>query len=329
MRGKALMVLLFVLVGLSAQAAEPPAFRSQHLADHPLVGRIWSVADGHLVEPEQLVDAAVAADFVLLGEIHTNPDHHTLQAWLIGELVAAGRRPAVVFEMISRDVQDRIDAHLRAAPQDAAGFGDAVGWSQTGWPDWTLYQPILEAALPAGLSVHAGDPVPDERRNVGREGLAVLAPEERSRLGLDVVPNEADTQAMQRALSEGHCGLVPPDALGPMEAVQRFRDATLADSLIAAAKAAPAEGGGAVLIAGSGHVRADTAVPVYLARRMPSARILAVAFVEVDPDRPDPSHYLPQAVGGAAPYAFLWFTPRVSVNDSCDGLRERFRKRNG
>lgn len=62
----------------------------------------------------QLEEALAKARFVLLGEIHANSDHHLIQALLVEALVKkGGRRPAVVFEMISPDQQADLDRHAK------------------------------------------------------------------------------------------------------------------------------------------------------------------------------------------------------------------------
>jgi uncharacterized iron-regulated protein len=46
----------------------------------------------------------------MLGEIHPNPDHHVLQAEFLGHMVGKGRKPAVVFEMVTRAEQPILDS---------------------------------------------------------------------------------------------------------------------------------------------------------------------------------------------------------------------------
>src|SRR3546814_2820761 len=84
-------------------------------------------------------------------------------------------------------------------------------------------------------------------------------------------------EALRKELRESHCGLLPEAALGGMLKVQRLWDAWMADSMLAAA----ADGAeGAVLIAGSGHVREDRAVPWHLGGRG-GGDALTLALVEV------------------------------------------------
>ena len=68
--------------------------------DHPLVGRIWDQRGQRFADEEALVAAAAAADFVMLGEMHDNPDHHVVQARLVRALGDRGKRPALAFEML-------------------------------------------------------------------------------------------------------------------------------------------------------------------------------------------------------------------------------------
>jgi hypothetical protein len=78
-----------------------------------------------------------------------------------------------------------------------------------------------------------------------------------------------------------------------------------------------------VLIAGKGHARDDRGVPAALAKDAPGRKVVAVAFVEVDDDKTDPSSYREDGLEGRAPFDFLVFTPRTSREDPCEALRAR------
>src|SRR5712672_162661 len=94
--------------------------------DNALVGKIWDVKAGAFVEPGAMLKRLVAARFVLLGERHDNPDHHRLQGRVLGELVKAGRRPALVLEMLEVPQQADVDRYLARADANAAGLGAAL-----------------------------------------------------------------------------------------------------------------------------------------------------------------------------------------------------------
>lgn len=288
-------------------------------ADHPLVGRVWSVARSAFVPPAEVETTVARARFVLLGEIHDNPDHHALQARLLAAATGEGaRKPAVVLEMLPRDRQGDVDAYLVEGKGTAEGFGEALRWAESGWPDYAIYRPVIEVAVAQGLPVVAGDTPRGERRKIAAEGMAALGADEVAALRLSEPLGEAADGVMLDTLFDGHCGMMPREALTPLVAVQRLRDARLADAMISAGDE------GAVLIAGSGHVRKDLGVPRYLEWRAPDAEAVAVGFVEVREGESEPSLYAGGTADLPPPYDYLWFTPRKDRGDPCEGLKERF-----
>ncbi len=293
-----------------------------------LVGRIYDSAERRFVAPAQALGRALDSDFVLLGEKHDNPDHHRLQAWLVDALARAGRRPAVVLEMIPRDRAGALDAALAAHPDDPDAIAAALHWAQSGWPMFALYRPVFAAALAARLPIVPGDLSRPELALLRRNGLAALPPSERERLALDPPPSSLARRAFADEVRAAHCGMAPEAMIEAMIDVQRARDATLADALLEAAGSLPASGplDGAVLIAGAGHVRRDRGAPLDLARRAPEKRVLALAFSEVPPDlaeREDPSERAAQL--GLA-FDLVWFTPRVDDEDPCERHQHELEK---
>ncbi len=299
-------LLLLFIATIPAQALDLETWQSTHFRDDPSVGKLFT-GDGQETTVETLREAVLAADFVLIGEIHTNADHHRLQADIIRILADAGRRPAVVLEMVPQSLQSDLDAYVTIGG-DAAGLGAALDWEQRGWPDWAIYRPIAEAALAAELSLVAGNLDRETVQAIGQGDRTALHAAARDRLGLDApLPDEVEA-AILETLAEAHCDLLPTQALAPMLTVQRARDGAMA--------AAMAEAGddGAVLIAGRGHVRNDWGVPAILAVKRPDATIVAIGLTE-------PPHEI-----GPSPFDFMIVTPRAEVKDYCAELAERFGK---
>ncbi len=319
---RVLLLLLAVAAGsISAAAGEPPSWRTTLSAAHPLVGKIWRAENTAFIDAEILITHLAGAGFVFLGEKHDNPDHHRLQAWILEGLVAAGKRPAVVWEMFGEDKQDAIDAHIAKSPRDSDGLGDAVDWDSTGWPAWHEYQPIGDVALSHGLRIVGGSLPREAVQSVGRGGLTALPQARRARLGLDQPLSKSVSDAMLDVVTKAHCNIMPRAALDPMVAVQRARDAVLADNLVRA----KASRGSAVLIAGAGHARRDFAVPATVASLAPQARIITMAFIEVEDGETDPAGYASNFSAATVPFDFVWFTPRANDRDYCASLRERFK----
>jgi uncharacterized iron-regulated protein len=322
-----LVATCLLLLGVAAapaaadDAAMPPSrWISQLAADHPLVGRLWSTASGEFADPDVLREQMIAARFVLVGETHDNADHHVLQAWAIATLVAGDRRPAVVLEMLNADQGEALATYLAQERPDPRGLGAAVGWEQRGWPPWSLYLPIAEVALPAGLPLAPGDFSGRLKRTVLRDGLAGVPDAHRARLGLDAPLPEALRTRLLDDLFEAHCGLMSRESLAPLADLQRLRDATLAEGLVAADV-----GDGAVLIAGNGHVGHDRGAPWYLRERAIEGGVLVLALREVEDGRLTADEYVERDPEGAPVADYVWFTPRDNDRDHCAALADHLK----
>ena len=304
-------------MGAPATGAERQ-WLSPHYRDHPLAGTIWT-SDFKPVTAEQLETSVLEANFILLGEIHNNADHHRLQAQMIDVLVRAGRRPAVVWEMIPTTRQAELDRHLQTGSKDAGKLGEFLQWKERGWPDWAIYQPIAEGALAANLPFLGAALDPETSRAMGKSdpSQAKLILD----LGLDQPVKPEIVDALAEEIVEGHCNMFPKTSAKPMIMVQRARDAQMAKIL---AGATPKDG--AVLIAGSGHVRKDWAVPSFIKQKSPNAAITSIAFFEVDPERSSPSDYVETIAGLAEPFDFIYFTPKADLIDRCAEMAKHMEK---
>jgi uncharacterized iron-regulated protein len=284
--------------------------------DHPLVGKVWETKAGSWVDPSALTARAARADFVLLGEQHDNPDHHRLQASILASMVRAGTRPAVLLEMLDTE-QDAIVEKYRAAPGSTArGLGPALDWDKGGWPAWSFYLPIAEVAFDSGLLLASANLPRAAVRAIVRDGLSGVPPERVSSLGLDV-PLAAPLEAsLEEEMRSSHCGQLPEAMVAPMALAQRARDGQMAARLIEVER----PGTPVALIAGSGHVRTDRGVAMRLREAKPEARVLSVAFVEVDAALTAPEAYAPRFRAVRLPFDFAWFTPRAKDDDPCAGF---------
>jgi uncharacterized iron-regulated protein len=284
-------------------------------------GTLWDTRAGEAVTPAEMVARLAEARFVLIGEVHDNPDHHRLQGWIIARLAEAGQSPTVVMEMISADKADALADYLAQPDATAAGLGPALNWGESGWPAWREYQPIAEAAFAAGLDIVAGNPTGAMTRETAQTGLDALGAR-KAALSLDVPLAPALSDALMDELYDGHCEMVPRERLSPMARVQRLRDAAMADAMLGA-------GDAAVLIAGNGHVRADRGVPWYLRARLPEASRAVVMHVELDGSGKAPADYVQRGPDDAPLADFVWLTPRAERPDPCEQMRQMMQQRSG
>lgn len=302
---------------------------------HSLVGKYWSRETG-AVRYSSIVDAVRAADFALLGEVHDNGQHHAWRGTLLRDVrgfgepyvKAAGlppKVPAVVLEHIRADQRPSLElfAGLVRSGQHLdrpAEFFRFLKWEQSGWPDKKLFEPMISSILAGRHALFAGDPPRDQVRGVAKAGFGSLPEGEVERLGLAVTLEQRHLDALLAELEASHCGLLPKSALANMALAQQYRDAHQAAAMIDAARLH----GGAVLLAGNGHVRSDRGVPVHLRRLAPEKKIVVVQLVEVDPGKTDPAAYVMRDPGGRPAADYLAFTERAVRKDPCVEMREKF-----
>lgn len=312
-----------MLAGCASDLRPGPPWISAHGLEHPLTGRIWDREAERFIAPEAMLGALARADFVLLGEKHDNADHHRLQAWLVSRLAALDRRPAVAFEMLTREQEAPLARYLATHPGDAAGIGEAVAWGKTGWPPWPQYQPIAAAALADEAPLLAASLPRTEIRALAREGLASLGEARVQALGLETELPAAAVARLRGDIIAAHCGELPAAMTEPMVVVQRVKDAEMAATLQRGLALAGRTS--AVLIAGNGHVRRDYGVPWHLGRLAAGRRAVVVAMLEVDGEASEVADYA-GVYGAALPFDFVWFTPALELEDACEKYAEALRR---
>jgi uncharacterized iron-regulated protein len=320
----ALLTVALFLPPAAADWREAPwqSFEANLWSTHHVAGLIWSPTEARELKPEELVSALASKRFVLLGELHDNPDHHRLQAWLVSQLKPA----AVVLEMVDVDQAAALEAAQAAADWQPAGLGAAVDWEQRGWPSWPTYQPIAEAAKATGAKLVAGNAERAKARALVSRGLDALDRTEMARLDLDQPLPATIAEALQAEIALAHCDLLPESLLPSMALAQRLRDATMADRLLAAA----GRGGRAILITGNGHARRDRGVPFVLAGRdVAPAEIVSVMLVEVDPEAGTAADLVPLDAGGNPVADYIWITPAVSRPDHCEEMEKQLQGGSG
>lgn len=262
--------------------------------------RLLDLRTGRDATPAALLAELRQARTVLLGERHDNPWHHERRGALLQAL--GDRRASVVAEHLTRGRTASPQGDLLEALQ-SAGF-DSAGWR------WPLHAPLFEAIRAAGLPLHGANLPREAVRQIARGGTIDTLP---AVLGRRLTAHPLSTIAeatLDRALVEGHCGQLPPARLPAMRLAQRARDAAMAEALHALTGSGDRP---VVLLAGNGHVRADTGVPTLLD---PSdGPVVSVLFEEWPSGAPAPTPDL--TPGGASAATHVWFTPAAARADPC------------
>lgn len=322
------VVLLSTVVCAQSVSPMPRAWQSKLALDHILAGRIFKVNAANALDEiseQELVNALDPAGIVLLGEVHDNPDHHVLQAWITRAITSlreeqgsVRRYPALVFEQLRSDQQEAVDQFLRQprASNPLAAFKDAVSWSKSGWQDYN-YDPLFQVAL-IELAIIAADVPRQAMKEVAKKGADALDKDVKAALGLDAALGDKADAASLDELFESHCEQMPRSALTGMAFAQRYRDASLADATIKAAR----NHGSAILIAGNGHARKDRGVPWYIRQRDPGASVVSLLLLEVEPGKTDPTVYVPLDPDGRLAADYVILTPAATHEDHCAAMKK-------
>lgn len=264
--------------------------------------------------PATLPSDARTADIVLIGEVHDNAAQHRMRlAWL--DELTRDRRFAIALEQFDAEHQPELD---RALSADAlrSSYGDtlstrarnvaeAARFDFRGW-EWDLYRPVIELALRRRLPLVAANLSPRETARIAK-GNAPAAP-------TPVGWSAADGRALRESIREGHCDLLPEEALGAMADAQRSRDARIAQAI---ADARRTTGLPVVLLAGNGHVRRDIGVPRHLMSLRPTDRVVSIALLEDSGDAPPD--------GFDHGFDHVVRTKAHARKDPCEALRARLR----
>lgn len=245
------------------------------------------------ISQEQLIAQIISADYILLGELHDNPNHHEARSRLIAAI--ASKKYAAVVEYLPAGQSVRFSGSTLQSLEQA-------GFSSKAWP-WKLYQPLFDAIRVSGLPLYGsnldrsvskaiflGGPIPAAMESDYQKSMLATA----ARISLE------------NDLIDGHCGKLPTQYLEPMFRVQRLTDISMAQVMM---RHSPA-----ILFAGNGHIRNDYGVPQVLRSLDPSKKRVSIGFIEEDRRE---SIALAEL---AKLYDFVWITASIKRADPCATL---------
>jgi len=312
-----LIIVMWAASPFLVQASEEPV--PLLLTDHVLAEKIWDVKGQRFVDKQQLTAQVFENDYVLLGETHDNPVHHKHQAWVIDTLSTKLPTASVAFEMIS-NIQGEAIAKEKFSSSDE--LISILNQYEAGWEYEQNYKPVFDSVIKAGYSMHPA--------NFDRSTLfdIVKKGEEKAPQAIRAVLNknrvdEKHKAVIAKEIEEAHCGMANIKMVNAMLLGQRVRDAVMSLALVN-----NRNNQSAVLIAGSGHVRNDRGVPVYLQNEDKSASILAIGFMEVHEEADTVDAYAEYWKSDQLPFDYVWFTARVDRPDPCEEMKRHMQKKN-
>lgn len=306
---------------------------SSHSAGEPVMppGTLHVAPDGATIDYAALRERLAAADVIYLGEQHGNPHHHGGQLRIVADLVRAGRKPAIGFEVVSLTRTSDLMGFVMAPPEQgdpAKRLRDELSWDVYG-SQWRDYGPLIEFARGNHLRIAGIDLAEGLRRRISRVGVDGLTAVERMQL-YDTHFHDAAYEALMRErLDEAHCGFASEAAVGRLYETWLARNDAMAEIVTRLAAEQPGEP--VVVIVGGGHVANDMGVYERVARRAPHLRQLNLAFIAERRGRTPLEEFAPVEQSGrqfAPPHEIVWLTPggAKEAESPCGALEERMKK---
>jgi uncharacterized iron-regulated protein len=237
-------------------------------AARPVEHRLFDLQSQEDMLLAEALDRLRQSRVVLVGEHHTNADHHRAQLDVIRQLHEAGVETAIGMEMFRNDSQADLDRWVNgeiSIEQFEQIYYD--NWNY----DWSLYSPIFEYAQQEKIPIIGLNVPRDITRQVARKGFQSLSDEQRKILSNITCRVDQEYMEYIRRSFGAH-------AHGNLNFVyfceaQLVWDNIMAVSSLNYLKSNPKSV--MVLLAGAAHVRKQ-AVPAQISKRvdMPTTVIL-------------------------------------------------------
>lgn len=260
---RALLLITALMLGGCAHPNSAPAT----LYDYRL-----TTAQGEALTLAQAARRVSDADIILVGELHTHPAIHLLQARLLAELSQGPRSLALSLEQFSRADQGVLDAYLAGQRGESALIRDGHAW-----PNYPSdYRPLVEFAKAHHLPVIAANAPKALVSCIGEQGpqwLEQLPPSRRAQLARTLTLKEDDYQ--RAFMASQHHG--DRDANARRFAAQTAWDDTMAESMVAFLARHP--GRRLMHIAGNFHVQGGLGLASRIAARNPALTLALITPV--------------------------------------------------
>jgi len=227
---------------------------------------IRDTATGETLTPKQLFARLATAPMVIVGEEHTNVEHHRIENALLHNLNKRRPQGSVLLEMINSSQQEAVnrvkEATRSGTTVSSNRAAQALRWDP-GWP-WALYGELVMTALEG--------PYPLLAANISRQQVSELYTHPVFPAG-----EHASQPKVHEALSAiiwlMHDGKIEDDQMRAMIAIQQQRDRFMAEQLRKAPRPA-------LLIAGGYHAAKDIGVPLHMADLHAEAPIVVMLTTE-------------------------------------------------
>lgn len=207
----------------------------------------------------------------MMGEVHDNAEGHFYRLKDLEAKLGGQWRPALLMEQFNVEQQPELTKAWQTC-QSAQCVIDTAGGVK-GW-DWGMYKPLITLALKYELPLVAANLSSQQVKAVMQSGFsAVFDAQTIKAYKLDQPLPQPWLDNQRKMIAQSHCNALPAAATDSMVKAQASRDVMFAKLMGQYAS------GGAVLIAGNGHVRRDLGVYQWLPADLAS-RVKIAGYVE-------------------------------------------------
>lgn len=309
-------VFFFLFLLLGACALPPETQEKRMLTADPkqpyppsqptAAGDILHLPTGYLVTDQTVVDHALRARIIYVGEIHDNLATHRIQEQLLEALHRNNPgRVTLAMEMFTPSQQPVLD-RWSAGELPEKDFLKAVDWYNSWGFDFTLYRDLLNYCRDHGIKILALNAERDLKHKLSRTPIAELTPQERALLP-EMEFDDPYHQAMTSAFHAGHS--MSDAAAEGFQRVQTLWDETMAENL-ANYVASQESNHQVMVVAGGNHIAYGIGIPRRVFRRLPATYLLIGTTETEESKHIDPSRFMEVTTPDypLLPYHFLYYT---------------------
>jgi uncharacterized iron-regulated protein len=249
----------------------------------------------------QIIEQIRPSRVIYVGETHTDYGTHLFQLQVIQALYAKNPDLMIGMEMFPKSSQQVLDDYISGKITDEREFLAKSNYFSVWGFDYRLYRDIIEFARSRKIPIKGLNLDKKIVSSVFRQGSTdALSQEQWQQVAQERDVTLPGYQKRLLAIHANHGASPHGKGFGGFLQAQSFWDETMAESVVAALQRYPERK--MIVIAGTGHVYKDSAIPPRVARRMPVLQSVLISNNGVDTG---------QSEGRKAD--FLMFTQEISL----------------
>ncbi len=199
---KRLFISIFLLLLTACADATQPA--PDYATVRPLeFGGQLMLPGGEMLNGRDFIYFFQKADYILLGESHTNMTDHMSQAAILEKLAKQRLRPVLALEMLDVEAQPVLD-RFNAGGMSLDELEQALEWQKNVGYAFDLYRPVLETAVRCKIPLYALNIPRRVVRDARLKGLEGVAEADRKYIPAAYMPASEAQQIKLRQFFRQH-----------------------------------------------------------------------------------------------------------------------------